>query len=170
MLLFAAAVVVNRNPVSSAMSLVGCFLGLAAVFVTLSAYFISVIQVLVYTGAVIVLFLFIIMLLDLSSIDRRNFNFVAVGGSVVILFLFVAQLVLVVSAFEPGRAKLVPLAEDSPAQQDVKRLGETLFTDYNFQLQLLGVLLLVATIGAVVLSRRQVETVPEPDTAEGGDE
>ena len=170
MLLFAAGVVVNRHPISSALALVVCFLGLAALYVTLSAYFISTIQVLVYTGAVMVLFLFIIMLLDLRALERRNFNFVAVGGSVVILFLFVTQLLLVLSKFEPGKAKLVPLADDSPAQQDVKRLGETLFTEYNFQLQLLGVLLLVATIGAVVLSRRQVETEPETETIEGGDE
>jgi len=124
MLLFAAGVVVNRHPISSALALVVCFLGLAALYVTLSAYFISTIQVLVYTGAVMVLFLFIIMLLDLRALERRNFNFVAVGGSVVILFLFVTQLLLVLSKFEPGKAKLVPLADDSPAQQDVKRLGD----------------------------------------------
>ena len=172
MLLFAVGVVAIRNPISSAMSLVVCFLGLAALYVTLNAYFISTIQVLVYTGAVMVLFLFIIMLLDLRALERRNFNYVAVGGSVVILFLFVAHLLLVLSKFEPGREKLVPLAEDSPAQEDVKRLGETLFTDYNFQLQLLGVLLLIATIGAVVLSRRQVEAGPETETETvgGGDE
>ncbi len=65
--IFGAAVVINRNPVASALSLVVSFLGLAALFMSLNAYFIGIIQVLVYAGAVMVLFLFIIMLLDLRA-------------------------------------------------------------------------------------------------------
>jgi len=64
MLVFGAAVVINRNPIASALSLVVCFLGLSALFMSLDAFFIGIIQVLVYAGAVMVLFLFIIMLLD----------------------------------------------------------------------------------------------------------
>jgi NADH-quinone oxidoreductase subunit J len=67
MLVFGAAVIINRNPVASALSLVVSFLGLAALFMSLDAYFIGIIQVLVYAGAVMVLFLFIIMLLDLRA-------------------------------------------------------------------------------------------------------
>src|SRR6266550_5121449 len=67
MLVFGVAVVVNRNPVASALGLVVSFLGLAALFMSLDAYFIGIIQVLVYAGAVMVLFLFIIMLLDLRA-------------------------------------------------------------------------------------------------------
>src|SRR3954470_24717776 len=86
MLVFGAAVIVNRNPVASALSLVVSFLGLAALFVSLDAFFIGVIQVLVYAGAVMVLFLFIIMLLDLRAEERRSINLVAfIGGSVVAL-------------------------------------------------------------------------------------
>ncbi len=159
-LLFAAGVVLNRNPVSSALSMVVSFVGLAALFVTLNAYFIGVIQVLVYTGAVMVLFLFIIMLLDIRKEERRDFNFVAIGGGAVVILAFVAQLAVVLGKFAPGEAELAPLAEGSPAQDDVKRVGELIFTDYNFHLQLLGVLLLIATVGVVVLSRRSESRRP----------
>src|SRR6201997_4666996 len=86
MLVFGAAVIVNRNPVASALNLIVSFLGLAALFVSLDAYFIGVIQVLVYAGAVMVLFLFIIMLLDLRAEKLRRINWIALaGGSVVAL-------------------------------------------------------------------------------------
>ena len=80
MLGFGAAVVLNRNPIASALSLVMCFMGLSALFMSLDAFFIGIIQVLVYAGAVMVLFLFIIMLLDLRVETRRKTNVVAVVG------------------------------------------------------------------------------------------
>ncbi len=90
MLVFGAAVVINRNPVASALSLVLCFLGLSALFMSLDAFFIGIIQVLVYAGAVMVLFLFIIMLLDLRAEERRKMNTMAfAGGMAVALALFV---------------------------------------------------------------------------------
>ena len=93
MLGFGAAVVINRNPVASALSLVMCFLGLSALFMSLDAFFIGIIQVLVYAGAVMVLFLFIIMLLDLRAEERRKINVVAVvGGAAVAFALFRADL------------------------------------------------------------------------------
>src|SRR5216110_1771018 len=96
MLVFGAAVVINRNPIASALSLVVCFMGLSALFMSLDAFFIGIIQVLVYAGAVMVLFLFIIMLLDLRIETRRNMNMVAsVGGAAVALVLFI-QIYLVV--------------------------------------------------------------------------
>src|SRR6266511_2207199 len=88
--IFGAAVVLNRNPVASALSLVLSFLGLSALFMSLDAFFIGIIQILVYAGAVMVLFLFIIMLLDLRAEERRKMNAVAfTGGTVVALALFV---------------------------------------------------------------------------------
>src|SRR6266487_2816748 len=77
MLVFGVAVVINRNPVASALSLVVSFLGLAGLFMSLDAHFIGIIQVLVYAGAVMVLFLFIIMLLDLRAEEERRINWVA---------------------------------------------------------------------------------------------
>src|SRR3981081_881324 len=90
MLVFGAAVVINRNPIASALSLVICFMGLSALFMSLDAFFIGIIQARVYAGAVMVLFLFIIMLLDLRVETRRKMNVVAmVGGSAVALAFFI---------------------------------------------------------------------------------
>src|SRR5881398_130679 len=85
-LIFGAAVVINRNPVASALSLIVSFLGLAALFMSLNAYFIGIIQVLIYAGAVMVLFLFIIMLLDLRAEERRKMNWITFGGGFLVAF------------------------------------------------------------------------------------
>ena len=153
MLGFAAGVVVNRNPVSSALSLVVSFVGLAALFITLNAYFIGIIQILVYAGAVMVLFLFIIMLMDIKAEKRRELNLVAFGGGIAVTIGFVIQLATVLSGFEPGRVSMPEIADEA-AKSDVKLVGTEIFTNYNFHLQVIGVLLLVSTIGVVVLSRR----------------
>src|SRR5256885_1292951 len=84
MLIFGAAVIVNRNPVASALSLVVSFLGLAALFMSLDAFFIGIIQVLVYAGAVMVLFLFIIMLLDLRAEERRQISWLTSAGAIAV--------------------------------------------------------------------------------------
>ena len=89
MLVSAGCVVAFRNPVNSAMSLVLCFLALAALFITLDAFFIGIIQILVYAGAVMVLFLFIIMLLDLKKEARRTLNIAALAGGLTVLGGFV---------------------------------------------------------------------------------
>ena len=156
MLGFGLMVIICRNPVSSALSLVISFLGLAALFITLNAYFIGVIQILVYTGAVMVLFLFIIMLLDIKEEQRKDWNLPAIAGTVVVVFLLVSQLISVLHAFQGGRQKMAELT-DSEITNDVKSIGQEIFTNFNFHLQVLGVLLLVATVGVVVLSRRQLK-------------
>src|ERR1700757_3950823 len=103
MLVFGVAVVANRNPVASALSLVVSFLGLAALFMSLDAYFIGIIQVLVYAGAIMVLFLFIIMLLDLRSEKLRNINWIASGGGIAVALVFMIQIFSVVGRFPAAR-------------------------------------------------------------------
>jgi NADH-quinone oxidoreductase subunit J len=154
MLVFGAAVVINRNPVASALSLVVSFLGLAALFMSLNAYFIGIIQVLVYAGAVMVLFLFIIMLLDLRAEKLRKINWVASAGGVAVALAFLVQVFFVVGSLKAARRPLPPLAET--AADDVHQIGTLLFTHYNLPFQIIGVLVLVATIGVVVLSKRQL--------------
>jgi NADH-quinone oxidoreductase subunit J len=154
MLVFGAAVVLNRNPVASALSLVLSFLGLAALFMSLDAYFIGIIQVLVYAGAVMVLFLFIIMLLDLRAEERRKWNIVAVaGGSAVALALFV-QICMVVGQLRGADER--PPALPPGAADDVRQVGLLLFGSYNLPFQIIAVLVLVATIGVIVLSKREL--------------
>ncbi len=154
MIAFAVLVVGLRNPVSSAMSLVMTFLCLAALFVTLDAFFIGVIQVLVYAGAVMVLFLFIIMLLDLKIDAARRLNGTAVAGGLLVCGAFLYTMTLVVMRSEFSRAALVPFGDGR--MNDVAKVGEILFTKYALPFQVIGGLLLVATIGVVVLSRRQL--------------
>ena len=89
-LIFGAAVVINRNPVASALSLVVSFLGLSALFMSLNAYFVGIIQVLVYAGAVMVLFLFIIMLLHLQAEEQRRINWLASAGGIGVAIILIA--------------------------------------------------------------------------------
>src|SRR5437763_11584473 len=144
MLVFGAAVVINRNPIASALSLVVCFMGLSALFMSLDAFFIGVIQVLVYAGAVMVLFLFIIMLLDLRVEERRKINAVAVIGGAAVAVAFFLQAYLVIGQLRMARQPFPPLAAPT---DDVRNVGALLFSDYNLPFQVIGVLVLVATIG-----------------------
>jgi NADH-quinone oxidoreductase subunit J len=154
MLLFGILVVILRSPVSSALSLVVSFLGLAALFVMLDAFFIGIIQVLVYAGAVMVLFLFIIMLLDLKAERLRKPNWIALFGGILITFGFVAELVFVLNRFHAGEEAFPPLA--GPVD-DIPAIGFMLFTNYNLPFQVVGALVLVASIGVVVLSKRELK-------------
>jgi NADH-quinone oxidoreductase subunit J len=152
-LVFGAAVVINRNPVASALSLVVTFMGLSALFVSLNAYFIAVIQVLVYAGAVMVLFLFIIMLLDLRVEEVRKLNWAAFGGGGAVALLFFLQAAYVISHLKMGPQTIAQLPKIPT--DDVHNIGMLLFTKFTLPFQLIGVLVLVATVGVVVLSRRE---------------
>ena len=158
-LVFGVAVVANRNPVASALCLVVSFLGLAALFVGLDAYFIAVVQVLVYAGAVMVLFLFIIMLLDLKAEERRKPNLIAYAGGALVAVVFVVQLREVLARFDAGHAPMPPLwlKHGQTSIDDVRNVGMTLFSIHNLPFQVIGVLILVATIGVVVLSKRELK-------------
>ncbi len=154
MLVFGAMVVLLRNPVGSALSLVVSFLCLAALFVGLDAFFIGIIQVLVYAGAVMVLFLFIIMLLDLKTEQRRKLNLPAFLGGLAVVAAFVALLVRLLSGFEPGTVAASVLGQ---RVDDVRGVGFALFNDFNLPLQVVGALVLVATVGVVVLSKHRLK-------------
>lgn len=175
MLIGGTAVIAFRNPVSSALSVVTCFVGLAGLFIGLSAFFVGVIQILVYTGAIMVLFLFIIMLLDLKDEEKRAGSLAPIAAGISLVVAFVIQLIGVLSqtpnkvAPSLDKDALASAAANFPSDgkiaasltdgrlPDVHLIGRTLFTDYNLPLQVLGVLLLVATIGVVTLSKKQAE-------------
>ncbi len=175
MLIGGTAVIAFRNPVSSALSVVTCFVGLTGLFIGLSAFFVGVIQILVYTGAVMVLFVFIIMLLDLRDEAKPAKPLLPIIAGIGLVAGFLVQLIGILSrspnkmAPPLDRPTLMAAAADFPATSkiatildqgklpDVHLIGHTLFTGYNLPLQILGVLLLVATVGVVVLSKRQAE-------------
>ena len=152
-LIFGAAVVINRNPVASALSLVVSFLGLAALFMSLNAYFVGIIQVLVYAGAVMVLFLFIIMLLNLQAEERRRINWLAAAGGTAVAVVLLIEISLTVGRFAAARQAFPSLSESTT--DDVRSIGAALFRNYNLPFQIVGVLVLVATIGVVLLSKRE---------------
>ncbi len=154
MLIFGVAVVINRNPVASALSLVLSFLGLAALFMSLDAFFIGIIQVLVYAGAVMVLFLFIIMLLDLRAEERRRLNWVATAGGAAVAFVFFLQVYAVTHSLRGAGQPMPALPPERP--DDIRGVGHLLFDDFNLPFQVIGVLLVVATIGVVVLSKKEL--------------
>ena len=153
MLVFGAAVIINRNPVASALSLVVSFLALAALFMSLDAYFVGIIQVLVYAGAIMVLFLFIIMLLDLRPEELRKINWVASAGGLAVALVLIIQIFAVVGGLKIANQTFPPLGTSTP--DDVHRIGLLLFGNYNLPFQIIGVVILVATIGVVMLSRRE---------------
>jgi NADH-quinone oxidoreductase subunit J len=186
MLGFAAAVVFLKNPVSSALSLVMSFVGLAALYISLNAYFVGTLQILVYAGAVMVLFLFIIMLMDIKAEERRKVNWPSVIGGAALALGLAIQIGSVTSSFKEGATvinerpvdykaamaareaagvKTATIDNDLKAETlpDAKLVGEALFTRYNLHLQMVGVILLVATVGVIVLSRREDKPAAAPD-------
>lgn len=169
----ALSLIVMRNPVSSAMSMVVSFVGMAALFIGMNAYFIGIIQILVYTGAIMVLFLFIIMLLDLKVEERVKSRPLAVIGAVIIPTILVMQLVGILQGTPAAsRPDLNPQAAMASYEEgtvihsklkegkipDVNLIGQEIFTEYNFPLQVMGILLLVATVGCVTLSKKEDRT------------
>ncbi len=154
MLVFGGGVILNRNPVASALNLVVSFLGLAALFISLNAYFIGIIQILVYAGAVMVLFLFIIMLLDLRTEKLRRINWIAFAGGFIVALAFLIQVFCVIARFKPAAHPFLPI--ENSRVDDVHQIGLLLFSNYTLPFQIIGVLVLVATVGVVVLSKREL--------------
>lgn len=153
----ALGVVLFRNPVHNALSLVATLFGVAVLFVAQEAYFLAAIQVIVYAGAIVVLFLFVIMLLGVDRAERLGVDPIA-GQRVAAVVCGVAVLGLSLTALLAAgeRATGAPgsTAVPDPATTDVERLGEVIFTDYVFVFEITAVLLTVAVVGAVVLARR----------------
>lgn len=144
--------VLNRDAVNAAMFLILTFVGVAGMFVLLEAYFLAVLQILVYAGAVVVLFLFIIMLLNVETRARRSLKLMSALASAVSFTLLVTGVLWLFS-----RDKIAaPLAADVVAPgSGLKIFGQQLFTTYLLPLQVTGFLLLMAMIGVIVLGRRQ---------------
>lgn len=173
-----ALLIALRNPVSSALSMVLSFVGLAGLFIGLNAYFVGIVQILVYAGAIMVLFIFIIMLLDLNDEEPVKFKSSTILAGVIIPLLLVVQVLGVIQSGVSGEeAQFAEINEDtmeasaaafpeesaihkslahekSPKLPDTNLIGHTIFKSYNYPLQVVGALLLVATIGVVVLSKR----------------
>lgn len=150
MVVSSVLVIINRNPVASALSLVLAFVLLAVLFVTLEAFFLAAVQILVYAGAVMVLFLFIIMLLDLKAEKRRKVNRLAVWAGMLITVLFTLLLTKVIQQV-PSHILTFTAESD-----DVYALGKALFSQYLLPFEITSLILLAALIGVVHVSRKEV--------------
>jgi len=141
----------SRSPVTSAMFLVLTVISLAGLFTLLHAFFIAAVQVLVYAGAVMVLFLFVIMLLDLKAEERRRLKILAVIGGVT-----AAGAILLI--FQRSRLNAPLGAVDAPSLEGgTFALGKLLFTQYLLPFEIVSVLLLVAMVGVVLLSKKDLQ-------------
>jgi len=163
-------VVSSRNPVHAALSLIATLFGIAVLFLNLGAELLAVVQVIVYTGAIVVLILFVMMLLGVDrEEDLETEPLVGqrlLAGLVGLLFLGAILAIIII-----GQESIVTGARSvtealSPTVSNVTQIGTQLFTTYVFPLEITAGLLTIAVVGAVVLSRRprDLEPIPEPES------
>jgi NADH-quinone oxidoreductase subunit J len=157
----ALAVISARNPVHSVLFLILTFFTTAGLFVLMGAEFLAMLLVVVYVGAVAVLFLFVVMMLDVDFVELKQgfLNYLPLGG-VIALILFGELALLAGAKMAPG-AGAMPQA--APGASNIQALGAVLYTDYFLLFQLSGMVLFVAMIGAVVLTLRHRAGVKRQD-------
>jgi NADH-quinone oxidoreductase subunit J len=151
----ALGVITAKNPIHSAVFLIVCLLQVAAVFILLRSPFLAVAQVFIYVGAVVVLFLFAVMMLDIGKErlrERIHGQLKYAVGAVFLFFVMAGYLIL------KGRLS-APLGKYTQAElaENTEILGKLLYTKYIFPFEVVSVLLLVALIGAIVLVNKQKE-------------
>lgn len=153
-LLFGFLVVANpfsRNPVTSAMFLVLTIISLAGLYILLHAFFLAAVQVLVYAGAVMVLFLFVIMMLDIKEEERRRIKLFGVVTGLLSVGGLAALLVRTIHASGIG-AQATPSLEG-----ETRLLGQTLFSQYLLPFEIVSILLLVAMVGVILISKKDLK-------------
>jgi len=148
----AAGVLVSRNPVNAAMNLVAAFFFLAGIYVLLVAHLIAFMQILVYAGAVMVLFLFVIMLISLGNehLEKERYRGMQLLGAVGAIGLAV---VLTTAILDTTQDAAAPLAADFGT---VRAVGRMLYTQYLLPFEATSLLLLAAIVGAVVVSKERI--------------
>src|SRR5690554_5985576 len=150
----ALGVLLLREPVHVALALVATLLTLAVTYVTLDAHFLAAIQVIVYTGAIMVLFLFVIMLLNVKG-EVRAARFRWLPLTVYAVSVLAAAVIVTTAFLEPRQLPSLQLIGEALQGGAPARIGEALFTDYVLAFQLVGILLLTSIIGAVGLVQRK---------------
>ena len=152
-------VVGQRNPIYSVVAIVGSFCGLSGLYVLLEAPFVAVVQIIIYAGAILVLFLFTVMLLNASREDAgewdRTHPYYRPGPTRVGAVLAVVMLVQLVWAFSRLDVLSDGVGATQPAASSVRLLGRVLFTDYMFAFEVTSILIIAAMVGAVVLAGKK---------------
>ena len=157
LVLSALAVISARHPVHSVLFLIFCFFNAAGLFVLLGAEYIAMTLVIVYVGAVAVLFLFVVMMIDVDIAAMRQgfLKYLPIGAGVAVLLF--TELAMVFQALKKTEVVTAAAAHATPDAAEISNtlaLGRILYTDYVYAFQLSGVILLVAMIGAIVLTLR----------------
>jgi NADH-quinone oxidoreductase subunit J len=147
-------VVVQRHPIASALSLIGVMGSIAVLYLLLGAEFIAMVQIIVYAGAVMVLFVFVIMLLNAGAEERRGRSWTAqlIGAPVLIAFL---GLICYFVQREFANAGFVKFGNFTGGS--AQSVGLALFTDYLLPFEITSVLILIAILGAIVLARKEMD-------------
>ncbi len=140
----------SRSPVTSAMFLVLTIVALAGLFILLHAFFLAAVQIMVYAGAVMVLFLFVIMLLDLKAEERRKIRKFTIGAGTLSVVVIAGILLRAVFA-------VVPAATGPLVEGETKPLGKLLFTQYLLPFEVMSLLLLVGMVGVILLSKKELK-------------
>lgn len=148
--IFSLAVVFQRNPVYSAMALVVTLFLVAILFLTLEAPMVGFLQILVYAGAIMILFLFVIMLLNPGALERRGLFWWGLGSMAALLLIFEFDALL--SDIPAREDQFAAVAEGFGSPE---MLAQTLFRDFVLPFEIASVLLLIAIVGAVVLAKRE---------------
>ena len=162
----AVMVISSRNPVHSVLFLILCFFNAAGLFILLGAEFLAMILVVVYVGAVAVLFLFVVMMLDVDFVQLRQgmLNYLPVGGTIGLIVL--VELALVVGTWAISSDALTAAgAPSSGGVTNTEALGQILYTKYVYFFEAAGLVLLVAMIGAIVLTLRHKQGVKRQDVS-----
>jgi NADH-quinone oxidoreductase subunit J len=187
----AFGVIWSRNPVHSALSLVATLFGIAVLFLNQNAQLLAAVQVIVYTGAIVVLILFVMMLLGVDQeediyteplVGQRGFAFVVGAGLFLIIFgVFMVggtgivtgppncadgQAVVSGSAYEEACKPIDPVYASNGGESNVNQIGKVLFLNFAFAFEVTAALLTIAVVGAVLLARRpkDVQALPPPET------
>ncbi len=154
MLASAVAVIFARNPVHSVLWLILAFFNAAGLMLILGAEFIAMLLVIVYVGAVAVLFLFVVMMLDIDFAQLRSGFTKNLPFGIIIAFVLLAEIILAVSAWRAGPA-LSGAAPREAVEPNIVGLGQVLYSRFLFPFEIAGLILLVAMIGAIVLTHRK---------------
>ena len=160
------AVITARNPVHSVLFLILAFFSAAGLFVLLGAEFLAMLLIVVYVGAVAVLFLFVVMMLDVDFTKlRQGFaNYLAVGGLLAVVVLFELVFVNIAIASKGAAAATTgPLVYGGGNDTNIKAIGHVLYTDYLYLFEAAGFVLLVAMVGAIVLTLRHRPSLKRQD-------
>ncbi len=153
----AVMVIASRNPVHSVLFLILAFFNSAGLFLLIGAEFLAMILVIVYVGAVAVLFLFVVMMLDINFVRLREgfLQYLPIGGLIGLVFLI--ELIMIGAAWlvDPQASAVARVPTPDPAEvTNTEALGRVIYTDYIYLFQAAGLILLVAMVGAIVLTLR----------------